>query len=387
MKKFFLLSLLYIGFSVQAQVNFRPVGFDDLILKAKGENKLIYIDAYTDWCGWCVELDKKTFTDSLVSAFMNAHFVCSRMEMEKDVWGKKIAAKYVVNGFPDGLIFDQNGKLVYEISGYAPPKDFLKSLEKAIIKENHFDLKGYSNSFDVKYPDFYHKAMAGNGKSVFPKKKEVNDYLKKQKDKFSEPTWVVWKRFSYQLDEHNKDYLLANFDNFANLYGRSAMEDIIGTFIYTALDSAGKTKNEALLNEALGMADKYIAESENYKAWMKMTYHEKTKNWVAYAAGVNERIISGADFSNNSINEAAWNIYKNSDDIHTIKQAIGWMEKVVDKDQSYAFLDTYAALLFKDKQYELAEKFALLAIEKGNEGKEDVKATETLLGKIKAGKK
>ncbi len=386
MKKAFVILFFLAGIFANAQVNFRKVGFDDLIKMAQEEKKLIYVDAYTDWCGWCKELDKKTFTDSAVSAFMNAHFVCSKMEMEKDVWGKKIAAKYVVNSFPDGLIFDENGNLVYDISGYSEPKDFIKYLEKAIIKDNQYNLKGYSKSFDLEYPEFYKNAMDVNGKRVFPKKKEINSYLLKQKDAFCETSWVVWKRFAYQLDELNTNFLLYNFYSFADLYGRPAVEDIVGSIIYTALDSAGKTKNEALLNYTLNMADKYMSEPENYKAWLKMNYYEKTKNWVEYAKGVNERIESGSIFSNNSINDASWKIYKNCKDNAVIKQAVAWMGKVIIAEPSCAFLDTYAALLYKDNQLGQAEKYAVQAIEKGKLQKEDVKETEILLKKIKAKK-
>ncbi|MGC6414302.1 MAG: DUF255 domain-containing protein, partial [Bacteroidia bacterium] len=38
--------------------------FTDGYNKAVKEGKIILIDAYTDWCGWCKVMDKKTYTDA-----------------------------------------------------------------------------------------------------------------------------------------------------------------------------------------------------------------------------------------------------------------------------------------------------------------------------------
>jgi thioredoxin-related protein len=34
----------------------------------------IFIDTYTDWCGWCKKMDRETFTDPVISALLNNKF-------------------------------------------------------------------------------------------------------------------------------------------------------------------------------------------------------------------------------------------------------------------------------------------------------------------------
>jgi thiol:disulfide interchange protein len=34
----------------------------------------IFIDTYTDWCGWCKKMDKDTFTNSVISDLLNNKF-------------------------------------------------------------------------------------------------------------------------------------------------------------------------------------------------------------------------------------------------------------------------------------------------------------------------
>ena len=63
-----ILSIMFcaMGLVALAQTNFRHISFDEAIAAAKQENKLVFIDFYTDWCGPCkmiapfyVELSEK----------------------------------------------------------------------------------------------------------------------------------------------------------------------------------------------------------------------------------------------------------------------------------------------------------------------------------------
>jgi thioredoxin-related protein len=50
----------------------------------QNNTKKIFIDIYTDWCKWCDEMDKTTFTDTLLTAYMNKHYYAVKFDAESD---------------------------------------------------------------------------------------------------------------------------------------------------------------------------------------------------------------------------------------------------------------------------------------------------------------
>lgn len=54
-------------------------------LNAQKEHpKPIFVDVYTDWCGWCKVMDKKTFSQEDVASYLNNHFYPVKFNAEKE---------------------------------------------------------------------------------------------------------------------------------------------------------------------------------------------------------------------------------------------------------------------------------------------------------------
>lgn len=80
-------------------VAFRELSFSEALKVAKAENKLLFVDCFTTWCGPCRKLSNVVFKDSLVADYFNSHFVNLKMDMEKGE-GIEIKKKYEVRGYP-----------------------------------------------------------------------------------------------------------------------------------------------------------------------------------------------------------------------------------------------------------------------------------------------
>ena len=108
--------------------------------KAKTEKKLVLMDfTGSDWCGWCMKLDKEVFSTPEFQKYAQDHLVL----VELDFPHKKVLApnlksqnealqqKYSIQGYPSIIVLDAQGKKVGEL-GYQPggPQAFIAELEK-----------------------------------------------------------------------------------------------------------------------------------------------------------------------------------------------------------------------------------------------------------------
>jgi thioredoxin-related protein len=115
--------------------------FDKAKLQAKAENKKILLDfTGSDWCGWCIKLDKEVFSQQAWKDYAAKNLVLveldfprgSQLPAETKKQNEKLAEKYNVQGYPTIVITSASGNKKGEL-GYVAggPEAFIKALEKA----------------------------------------------------------------------------------------------------------------------------------------------------------------------------------------------------------------------------------------------------------------
>lgn len=103
----------------------------EVLKHAKENDKLIMVDIYTTWCGPCKLLDRTTFADERVRAFLSGDMVAYKVDAEKGE-GVAFARKYKVTAFPNLIIINGDGELVSRQIGYVPPAQFLQWARQAL---------------------------------------------------------------------------------------------------------------------------------------------------------------------------------------------------------------------------------------------------------------
>ena len=106
-------------------VVFASGSFDEALARARSEKRLLLVDVYTDWCGWCKKLDREVFADARVAEAAR-NLVAVRVNAEKG--GEKLAEKYDIQGFPTILFVDGSGDVVKRIDGYVGAAEMLRIL-------------------------------------------------------------------------------------------------------------------------------------------------------------------------------------------------------------------------------------------------------------------
>lgn len=366
------------------EINYYNKSWAEIKARAKKEHKYIFIDCYTDWCGWCKVMDKETMVQPEIVSTLNGKFVPVKMDMEHGE-GILMAMKYHVNGFPSFLVFDENGNYVYQSAGYQKLPEFSKMLADAMDKSKQISAPGYSAKLEVDYPQFYKNAFAGNGKRTFPKAEEVEQWLGAQKELTSEVSWAVIASFA--SDAKYAGYFLEHADRYRQLYGKVGVTDKLNSLLGQQLNEIMQKKDDAAFAQLLQKIDKYMGEDAAMsKIYCSIAYYKAAEQWGKYAAAAADYVKKEGLENSSYINTICWDIYEKCDDKGVIENACKWMKTVVEKDAAYAHLDTYAALLYKSGNNDDALAWANRAIEKGKAEGTDVKGTEELVAKINATK-
>ncbi len=91
--------------------------------KMKTEKRKIFVDVYTDWCGWCKRMDAESFADKRVAKYINQNFYAVKFDAEyrKDIVfnGKTYKFKEVGSrGYHELASEWLNGRLSYPTTVY-----------------------------------------------------------------------------------------------------------------------------------------------------------------------------------------------------------------------------------------------------------------------------
>ena len=146
MKRLFaliLLSLFALG-SLSAAEAVWLTNYDQALKQAAAEKKPVLIDfTGSDWCGWCMRLDKEVFSQQEFVDYAAANLVLLKLDFPQKkeqsaaekAQNEKLAKKYQIEGFPTIIVLNpagkQIGELGYEKGGAAK---WIASLEKVTKK-------------------------------------------------------------------------------------------------------------------------------------------------------------------------------------------------------------------------------------------------------------
>ncbi len=208
-------------------INFVQGSWKEVLKMAKKQNKPIFVDCYTSWCGPCKTLAKEVFTQKKVADFFNQNFVCVSMDMEKGE-AIKLKSDWKLKAFPTLLFFDPTGKENHRIVGAFDADEFLGYSKMAL------DEKKMASNLQKRYD-----AGERNGEFMFDylvslrlsynedlEKKVANDYLKslKEEDLLKKENWNVIENFMSDPLSPEFQYLVTNKAKLALVVGADQAE-------------------------------------------------------------------------------------------------------------------------------------------------------------------
>lgn len=143
--------------------------WDEVQVAMKKEPRKVFVDIYTDWCGWCKVMDKKTFSNEDLIDYMNQHFYAVKFNAERNEEIMFQGTKYAMEGktsslavklmngqlsYPTTIIMEENFANPQPIPGYLPVgrlESIMKYLGNGVYKHQKFDeyLKGFQSEWET----------------------------------------------------------------------------------------------------------------------------------------------------------------------------------------------------------------------------------------------
>jgi thioredoxin-related protein len=122
--------------------------FEQAVAKSKIQKKKIFIDVFTDWCGWCKVMDKNTFSEAQVAKILNEDFypVKFNAEQREDIQFNGTTFKFIPNGnsgvhqlaasllnnqlsYPTVVFLDEEFRIIQPLPGYQKAPEFHKIIQ------------------------------------------------------------------------------------------------------------------------------------------------------------------------------------------------------------------------------------------------------------------
>ncbi len=361
----------------------------DILKKAKAENKIVFVDAYTTWCGPCKVMSKTIFPQKEVGDVFNARFVNAKIDMEKGE-GPEIAKKYGVRAYPTYIFVNGDGELVHRSLGSMPAEKFIDVGEAASDPERQFyslkkKYEGGERGADF-LKNFAYACESAQETTMLPT--VVDAYLATQKDWLTKDNMNFILKFGTSIQSPMFAFMVKNQDAFAKELDQKDFKAQIDQMAFMGVANAtyNRMKGEFDFEKAKELGAKYLSQDMLDKSLSNMTLAQfqmknDMPNYINQAITHFEKYPS---LSAQELNQVAWTFYENSTDKAQLQKALSWSLKSVEIDDQFAFNDTAAALYFKLGEKQNAKTYAEKAIKQAKETGQDATETEALLKKIEA---
>lgn len=210
--------------------------------KAARENKMIFFDAYTTWCGPCKYLEESVYSDQSVAEYFNANYINVKFDME-DGEGLDLAEEFEISSYPTLLFFSPEGKLVHKYIGAMKAPDFIQLGREAMMpSKQYFTIRQKVLDRQASTADFVKWAEMAEDLEDNNRGTLASDWLATQEDILANAELANAALLYSDANEEQLAYLYQNQDRIGALLGWD--KDKISTTLYRKLFKYALEKGE-----------------------------------------------------------------------------------------------------------------------------------------------
>lgn len=385
-----LLCLFILTTTAQGIMFEENISFNDALARAKAENKIIFMDCYTTWCGPCKRLAANVFPVEEVGGYFNGKFINTKFDMEKGE-GPSIAAEFGVRAYPTLLWIDGNRKVVNRVVGLVDPPALI-----AAGKQANNQAPGMLEEMRGKYdagnrtPEFmqtYVDALFNEGVNF---NKEFSEWLKSLSDKDLQNEKTTKQIFIYTTSVQSPGipYILKNKAYYGQVLGEKVVAGKLSSLADKAMKEAINKNDKSIFDAGIKVLETFNApDAAEQVNKLSMEYAARNNDWNSYDKYATAYIKKASAKDAYVLNDIAWNYYLNVNDTKLLQKAAKWALEAVNLKNTSTNNITYAYLLYKTGNIKEAIKSCDYAILRAKEERLPTTGAEELKRILEAEKK
>ncbi|MEL6989475.1 MAG: thioredoxin domain-containing protein, partial [Bacteroidota bacterium] len=345
MKHLMLIAFFSLSFlTIQAQgIEFIHESWTEALEKANAEDKIIFVDAYTTWCGPCKWMAKNVFPEKEVGDLYNNTFVNLKLDMEKGE-GLTFAKKYNVRAYPTLLFINKEGEVVHKALGGRPAAEFVTLGQQAADPNQQvYTLKKrYEAGEDD--PAFLKNLSVALSTADMEGSGEVAEkYLASLSDWSSKD--VISYIFQMAPPDVNHNLFKEIVKNRAAYNKVMGEETINDKFKWAAMQELRKSKANPYDLAAIKKVymPLFPEKGQQYAEELQLMNYQRSKEKADQKVFLSKAVDYLKKYKVDDpyfLNSMAWTFYEKTDDVSYLKKACKWAKKSVKKDSQSFNNDT-----------------------------------------------
>ena len=225
----------------QEGVRFESLTFEEALQKAKEENRWIFLDAYTSWCGPCKVMAEQVFTLAKAGVFFNSRFVNVKYDMEKGE-GPELAKKLGIGAYPTFVLIRPDGVVHDKFVGGIDVYGIIQRVEHSMKQTETVGTLAVRYEQGERDKDFLLKYLrALSDASEVRRLREVAGILSGQLtdiEKIDSTCWILFDNNDLApFHSENYWFLLAHRKQFSQQVGQEKVDRRLG-MLYTGVLSS-----------------------------------------------------------------------------------------------------------------------------------------------------
>lgn len=204
---------------------------ETVFLKARKDNKFVFIDFYTPWCGPCKMMSRDIFPQKIIGDFFNSHFVNISLNGDA-VENKSLVEKYVIISYPAYVFLNSQGEVIHRGIDGMTADEFIQLGKTAVDSTANFKSIAEKIKNGNRNPELLQKYF-----DFIPYNDEKEaltiEYLNQltEEEKLSDTAWCLFRDYVHDVRSTPFLYFAKNTIVFIRQFGNEKVEKkMLNTF-------------------------------------------------------------------------------------------------------------------------------------------------------------